>query len=393
MHGSVEDVLSGEARYHVAACRAEALVDSLPDGCVSLIATDPPYHRVKMDQVWDREHATADGFLGWMGGMLDRFRRVLATNGSLYVFASPKMAWGVEGEVRKRFEALTNIRWRKPPHSTKAEMFRKEDLRSPFPASETIIFAEQRGADATAMGSAGYEAKCDELRGFVFEPIRAYLDGERERARVPHRAVIAHLGMTGHDSHFFSRVQWKLPLPEQYEGMRGLFNARGGEFLHREYEFLHREYEELRAQYEELRAQYESLRRPFTVSAAVPYTDVWDYPTVQRYPGKHGCEKPWAMGLDVVSASSRIDDVVLDCFAGSGAFPAAAVALGRRAIACDMDPHWAEVTRERCARASDNPELARRGVTHEASRLVRAVPKPAPVKAQPQPAVQQLSFL
>ena len=32
--------------------------------------------------------------------------------------------------------------------------------------------------------------------------------------------------------------------------------------------------------YEDLRLEYEDLRRPFSVSAEVPYTDVWTYPTV-----------------------------------------------------------------------------------------------------------------
>jgi adenine-specific DNA-methyltransferase len=346
MHGSIADVVSGAARYHVANCRAEALLDSLPDGCVSLVATDPPYHRVKMNEAWDREHATADGFLGWMGGMLDRFRRVLAPNGSLYVFASPRMAWGVEGEVRKRFEVLSSIRWRKPPHSTKAEMFRKEDLRAPFPASESVIFAEQRGADATAMGVAGYEAQCEAAKRAVFgdylraEMARAGVNGKTAAALFPSRTG----GLTGCVSNWLLGLN--CPTPDQYQAIRELLNATGGEFLRREYE--------------DLRREYEDLRRPFTVSSSVPYTDVWDYPTVQRYSGKHSCEKPWAMGLDIVNASSRPGDIVLDCFAGSGCFPAAAVALGRRAIACDMDPHWAEVTRDRCARALESPALASR---------------------------------
>ncbi len=37
----------------------------------------------------------------------------------------------------------------------------------------------------------GYIAKCDDLRGFVFEPLRAYLDGERERAGVTREQVNA----------------------------------------------------------------------------------------------------------------------------------------------------------------------------------------------------------
>lgn len=317
---TIEGVLGGEQRYHVATCRAEELLDALPDGCVSLIVTDPPYYRVK-DEAWDRAWPDEAAFLAWMGSILDRFRGVLAPNGSLYIFASPDMAWGVEGEVRRRFRMLSNIRWQKPPHSTKAEMFRKEDLRAPFPASETVIFAEQVGVEA------------------MIEPIRAYLDGERERAGVSRVECNSSCGFVAKPGgmasrHYFSPSQFWLPTPAHYDRLRARFNAEpGGPYLTRSYE--------------DLRRQYEDLRRPFTVSADVPYTDVWEYETVQRYDGKHPCEKPWQMGLDIVSASSRPGDVVLDVFAGSGTFPAAAVALGRRVIACDMDPHWSAFTERR----------------------------------------------
>ena len=81
-----------------------------------------------------------------------------------------------------------------------------------------------------------------------------------------------------------------------------------------------------------LRREYEDLRRPFNVSASVPYTDVWTYPTVQAYSGKHPCEKPREMMRDIINASSRPGDVVLDCFLGSGVTGEQAVALGRRFI-------------------------------------------------------------
>lgn len=54
------------------------------------------------------------------------------------------------------------------------------------------------------------------------------------------------------------------------------------------------------------------------------------------------------MARDIVRASSREGGLVADFFCGSGAFLAAAVAEGRRAIGCDMDPHWAEQAQRRC---------------------------------------------
>lgn len=302
---------------------------------VDLIVTDPPYFKVKGDW-WDRQWDTPQGFLAWMAELCAEWQRLLKPNGSLYVFASPRMAARVEVTIAERFNILNHIVWAKHNGSGTgtAEGANKDVFRGYFPQTERIIFAEHYGADNIAKGEAGYEAKCDELRGFLFEPIRAYLDEERQRAGVPHRVVIRELGMGGHDTHFFSAVQWKLPLREQYEAMRRIFseNDHGGEYLRREYE--------------DLRREYEDLRRPFSVSADVPYTDVWTFPTVAHYPGKHPCEKPMAMMRHIITASSRPDAVVMDCFMGSGVTGEAAVELGRDFIGIEMDAgHFARADR------------------------------------------------
>jgi adenine-specific DNA-methyltransferase len=156
----------------------------------------------------------------------------------------------------------------------------------------------------------------------------------------------------GMASHYFGETgQFEIPTREMYNKLR----ARWPHAFDRDYDDLRFEYD---YRYREFEAARDEIRRPFAVSKNVPYTDVWTYPTVPTYAGKHSCEKPWQMGLDIVRASSRPGDLVLDCFSGSGCFPAAAVALGRRAIACDMNPEWANVTRERCQRALDNADAA-----------------------------------
>ena len=64
-----------------------------------------------------------------------------------------------------------------------------------------------------------------------------------------------------------------LPTRETYHRLRDYLNSRNCRT-----DYLRREYEDLRRDYEDLRRDYEDLRRPFTVSAKVPYTDVWILP-------------------------------------------------------------------------------------------------------------------
>jgi adenine-specific DNA-methyltransferase len=319
---------------------------TLPDSSVNLILTDPPYFRVK-NEPWDRQWDTAAGYLEWFGGVCEQWERVLAPNGSLYVFASPKMAARVECKVGERFNVLNHLVWNKPV--SRAQSACKEALRGYFGDSERIIFAEHYGSDNYAKGEAGYGAKCDELRGFVFEPLRAYLDGERRRAGVtPEQCnvICGHReqgGMAGR--HYFSDSQWCLPTAENYAKLRSGFSRlnHGGEYLRREYE--------------DLRREYEDLRRPFSVSAQVPYTDVWDFATVQAYAGKHPCEKPLDMLEHIISASSRPGDVVLDSFMGSGNTGIAAQKLGRRFIGIDASEHWHGMAERRIAEARAQPVM------------------------------------
>jgi adenine-specific DNA-methyltransferase len=327
----------------------------MADNSVSLIVTDPPYYKVK-GEAWDRQWDTAEGFLSWVRDLCAEWHRVLAPNGSLYIFASPKMAARVECVVGERFNVLNRIRWVKEDGWHKKAY--KDALRSFLSPWEEIIFAEHYGADNIAKGESGYGAKCDALRGFVFEPLRAYLAGEWERAGLT-RADADRATDSFMSGHYLSRVQWALPTREKYEQLRAYANTHnpGGDYLRREYDYLRREYEDLRREYEDLRREYEDLRRPFSVSADVPYTDVWAFPTVAYYPGKHPCEKPIAMIEHIIRVSSRPGDLVADFFVGSGTTAVACLNTGRRFVGCDNSAHWVEYAERRIAEAQMQPAL------------------------------------
>jgi len=327
------------------------LMRAMPANSVDLIATDPPYFKVK-GEAWDRQWDTPKAFLAWMDLLAEQWARILRSNGSLYVCASPQMRARVELKIGERFNTLPTITWVKGDAAGNGWWSRanKDKLRSYFPQTEAIIFAEHKSADNMAKGEAGYAAKCDELRGFVFEPLRAYLDGERQRAGVAPKQCNEALGnqMAGH---YFTRVQWSLPTRASYEKLRDLFNRKSDGHLRREYEDLRREYEDLRR-------EYEDLRRPFAVTAAVPYTDVWTFPAVAAYKGKHPCEKPAAMMEHIVRTSSRPGGVVLDCFMGSGVTGEAALKLGRQFIGMEMDPGTFASASARVMRATPTTQPA-----------------------------------
>lgn len=339
----------------------------LPDNSIDLIATDPPYFKVKTD-AWDRQWEKSTAFLGWLDTVLSEFHRILKPNGSLYLFASPQMAARVEVLMAERFNVLNRITWAKPPYSTKAEMFRKSDLRAFFPVTEIVLFAEHYGADNIAKGEAGYEAKCDQLRGFVFEPLRAYLRGEWTRVGLTRADMNMAVGSSrsggGMASHYIGDTgQWELPTATHYLSIQNYANSKGRrpappyEDFHesprsRFERTPHIDLEYLRADYEDLKADYEDLRRPFKVSSDVPYTDVWDFATVKPYPDKHPCEKPISLMRHIIKASGKQGGTVLDPFAGSGTTGEAAQMEGMDAILIERDARYVSTIKQRLSQLS-----------------------------------------
>jgi site-specific DNA-methyltransferase (adenine-specific) len=322
----------------------EVLKD-FPDNLVDAIVTDPPYFKVKKEW-WDRQWDKPEGFLSWLDSLAEQWQRVLKPNGSLYCFASPRMAARVEVLLGERFNVLNHIVWNNAGRS-RAALSCKEDLRGYLPHTERIIFCEHYGADNMAKGEAGYGAKCDELRGFVFETLRAYLDGERIAAGLSRSDVDRawqqkrnSKGIMAH--HWFGVLQFGMPTPEHYHFLQSIAPNH-----------FRRPYEDLRREYEDLRREYEDLRRPFSVTADVPYADVWTFPIVSHYPGKHPCEKPAQMLEHIITASSRPGALVLDCFAGSGSTLSAAKRLGRNFIGIEIDPRWVGVCYQNLGQAQE----------------------------------------
>ncbi|WP_426576022.1 DNA-methyltransferase [Xenorhabdus stockiae] len=135
---------------------------------------------------------------------------------------------------------------------------------------------------------------------------------------------------------------WRVPNEGDYQKLQVLFDCiakekhQRGE-LNKPYSNLVESHQILSRQYDELRQEYGLMRRSFTVTADVPYTDVWQFAPVQYYPGKHPCEKPADLMTHIIQSSSREGDLVADFFMGSGATLKAALKLNRRVLGVELE--------------------------------------------------------
>lgn len=293
-----------------------------PDNSVDLILTDPPYFRF-LATAWDRQWKTRDEYLAWLEQVLVEYRRVLKPAGSLYVFASPRMAGHVECLVGQHFNVLNHIVWRKNsgPHNKAC----KEQLRAYFAQTERIIFAEQMDA-----GKA-HQMECNQLKMDVFEPLRKYLADALEESGISKQQIEEACGNFMH-RHWFGKSQWVLPSETDYRLLQQLFNGH----LNQNYDQVKHRFILLNKSYLELKNEYDHLRRPFSVTKHVSFTDVWDFNPTPARKGRHPCEKPLPLIEHIIAASSRPGQVVMDTFVGSGSTAIAAMRLGRKFIGCEM---------------------------------------------------------
>lgn len=285
-----------------------------------VLLTDPPYFKVKQDE-WDNQWDKASEFLGWMGDFLDRARPLLTPQASVWVFASPAMTSSVERLVGERFRVLNSIRWAKSGGDNLRRVS-MPSMRAFVSIWEGIVFAEQ---------AKDVEGDWPDLRREVFAPLGSYFSDAA--ARVGMRGSAVGVSM-GYDSAMFKRWEEASSLPSQgtYGRLREILGKKS----------LHLTYPELAQWNADLIAEYEGKRRPFVVSERKLTEDIWNFPSVSAFPGKHPCEKPQSMLRHMIEVSSRAGGLILDPFAGSGSTLIAASHTGRRAVGIEKDERWCE---------------------------------------------------
>lgn len=293
------------------------LLKLLPDHCVSLILTDPPYHSTKKNNIYgDKLFQKDSEYIEWLSKYANEWYRVLKPNGSLFCFCASALAAKVEVAFSKKYNILNHIVWTKPNDpgfdGWKQKM-NKEALRQWYPHSERMIFAEP-----------SYEGN---LFSSYFGNI---LRDMRKKAGYSTYKLTEKTGAHGRVNHGGAVSNWEagrnIPSREQYEKIR-IALLESGKIENPPY--------------------YEDAIRFFQTNGSCLFTDVWDFPSVRPYKNKHPAEKPIALLEHVIKSTTYEGDIVLDCFAGSGNTAIAALNLGRLAVAIEIDPKWLAISKSK----------------------------------------------
>ena len=308
------------------------ILRKLPSESVSLILTDPPYHVTKKKNIKGDTRFKEDGeYLNWLREYAQEWRRILKPNGSLYCFCDSEMAARIEVLFSEQYNILSHVVWTKPNQpgydGWKGKM-KKSSLRQWYGHSERIIFAEPA------------------LDGNLHRSCFAhFLREARKKSGLSGHQLTELVGAYGKVNHGGAVSNWEAgrntPSREQYEKIRqAILGTDKVDYM----------------------PPYEDVVRPFFVNNDVEYTDVWHFPSVRQYKGKHPAEKPLDLLSHIIRSSTFEDDIVLDCFSGSGNTLVAALDEGRYAIGIEIDEDWVEssirkvTTHNQIGRSSDHTQ-------------------------------------
>lgn len=298
-----------------------------PDHSISLILTDPPYHATKKQNIQgDTSFKEDQHYLEWMAQFAVEWRRILRPNGSFFCFCAPSMAARLEVAFAEHFNILSQIVWTKPNDpgfdGWKQKM-KKEALRQWYAHTERIIFGEP--------------AFNGNLHRCYFGKL---LREMRMKAGLTMHELTARIGAHGKVNHGGAVSNWEagrnVPSFEQYGKLCKAIEGTGKV---------------------ELMPPYHDVIRPFMVDSSKEFTDVWNFPSVRPYKGKHPAEKPLEMLEHAIEATTYPGDIVLDCFSGSGNTALAALKLGRLAVSIEIDPAWVSYIETRLELASGKGQI------------------------------------
>ena len=303
------------------------LLKLIPSQSISLILTDPPYHSTKKENIInDKSFSTDEEFIIWIESYAKEWKRILRPNGSAFMFCSSAMEAKLECMLSRYFNILSHIVWTKPNEpgfdGWKGKM-KKEALRQWYPQSERIIFFE-----VAAEGN---------LKRSCFGK---FLKDVRSKCNLSGHALTEMIGAYGKVNHGGAVSNWEsgrnIPNREQYKKICEAFIKSGAK---------------------EALPPYEDIIRPFEVNSDVEFTDVWNFPSVRPYKGKHPAEKPLDMLEHCIKSTTFENDIVLDCFAGSGSSLLAALRTNRYAIGIEISKDWCDTIKQRlekCEKLTDD---------------------------------------
>ena len=257
-------------------------------------------------------------------------KRVLKSNGSLFVFGDDHRIAYVQVRLDKHFSFLNHLIWYKRNNqSIKSAM----NSRRYACVSERILFYEQKsttGLPATGLQEIHSTPDCfKSIKDYMRGEYKKVMDANGFKTKEECNAYLNEITDTKSvvTRHYFSDSQYCFPTLELYRKLR-----KTGFFVRN---------------YEDLRQDYEDLRRVFHPTNGM--YELFDIPIIGgKENTEHPTQKPAELIERLIQNTTNEGATILDPFLGSGTTLEACRRTNRNCIGFEISNKWEHLYPDRC---------------------------------------------
>lgn len=314
----------------------------LKESSVDLIIIDPPYYQIMVTDHkgnsydWDKQWDSFEHYLTWCKSWFLELKRILKSNGSLYIFADDKHSAYIQIELDKLFNLENNIIWVKPNNMTIKGW---NNFRCYSPITERILFYSKESRNNNLEN----ETYAENIK--IFSPIVEYMIEQKNKIKnffkfktdKEFNDYINKLTETKSvvSRHYFTYSQWVFPTEEIYLKLQSINEN-----------IFDKNFKVFKKEYIMLKEEYEKIRRCFNPKKN--FTDVWTFNiTSSSEKCEHPTQKPIALIRRIVETSSKEGDLIVDCFMGSGTTALACHQLNRKYIGFEINQDYIDYAKKR----------------------------------------------
>jgi site-specific DNA-methyltransferase (adenine-specific) len=307
------------------------VMKDIPDKSINLVLIDPPYNIKKAK--WDK-WKTVNEYVEFMGKVFLEIQRVLKDNGSFYFFHNDFLQIvELQNYINNNTDFVFKnfLVWNKRFNEAKNKGFldgfcEVENLRNYQQMAEYCLFYTFQ--DETGLTTIMLDTN-------NFSTLRKYFKELQEYLGLNKKQIIEKIGQKADHCFRWKSSQWDLPTKETYQELIDVFQIDKWAGF--------RKYESLRQEYESLRYTFNNLKF---------HHSVMNYEIAPKQ--GHITPKPVDLLEYIIKTSSNENDVVLDCFMGSGSTGVACVNTNRKFIGIELDEKYFEIAKSRIEEVSNS---------------------------------------
>jgi site-specific DNA-methyltransferase (adenine-specific) len=311
----------------------------LPSESIDLILIDPPYFNF-VNEEWDKSYKDLQDFQNFIEKVAIELQRVLKPTGSFYFFTS----WNINAYCQiildKYFKLLNNLVWFKSDDRTIAN---QNSFNKFANCTERILFYESKALFPMREAPTSFF----DIKRYLFDEFLAFRNQFKSKEQAVQK-LQEYTGTSAMWRHWFSLgTQFVFPNATHYSNLQ-----KTG--------FFKKDYQELWEQYQEELPKY---TRKWNGKSQDDKKEIIKTCNViksnqRRNEDKiHPTQKPIDLLCKLIELTTDENDVVLDCFSGSGSTGVAANLLKRNFILCEKSKEYYDKSVARLARETREDKI------------------------------------